>query len=192
MKQVFSAITIIGLGYFLFTGCKKSDSTPSTPVVTTVDSTFIKSLAASCVNPFTGIGDSGTFALPTAFTPNGDGVNDIYKLMGLHQSFTSYLITIYKQNGTKVFQTTNATTAWAGLDTTGAKCTDYKYYVKIKYTTPALHSVDTGAYLFLLASDTVHHCVTRVYADTVNYKFPDQYNVMSSTFSYPTNELFCN
>ena len=104
----------------------------------------------------------------------------------------SYQLTIYRTNGIKVFQTTSATTSWQGFDTTGAKCTDYKYYVKIKYTTPGLHSADTGTFLFLLPTDTTHHCVTRVVADTASYKFPDQFDPLTGAFSFTTNEAFCN
>jgi gliding motility-associated-like protein len=171
--------------------CQKS-ATTTTPAGSGTDSTFIKSLQSSCGHAFTGRGDSGYYALPTAFTPNADGLNDFFKLLGLHQSFSSFLLTIYKTNGVKVFQSTDPGSAWTGKDTTGTKCTDYKYFVTIRYTTPGLITVDTGAYLFLLSADTIHNCVTRVYADTASYFFPDQYDPSTNSFPFPGYETYCN
>ena len=191
MRNLCILAGLIIFGFTAIPGCKKPNNN-SEPTASNTDSTFIKNLAASCAHVFTGQGDSGTYFLPTAFTPNGDGINDVYGLLGMHPSFTSYQLTIYRTNGIKVFQTTSATTSWQGFDTTGAKCTDYKYYVKIKYTTPGLHSADTGTFLFLLPTDTTHHCVTRVVADTASYKFPDQFDPLTGAFSFTTNEAFCN
>jgi len=188
-KTLILALAVVAI-YGFATGCKKSD-TGTTPASTDTLTAFAKNLALTCTHAFSAQGDSSIFALPTAFTPNGDGVNDVYHIMGLYPYFTTYQLTVYKINGTKVFQTTNAATSWQGTDTTGAKCTDYKYWVKIKYTTPD-KSVDTGTYLFLLPTNTAMSCVNRVTADTASYKFPDQFNVNTGTFSYSTNEVFCN
>ena len=193
MKKLLFLVATICCCFCLLTRCKKSDNkTVVTNPPTDTLAAFAQSLAASCTHSFAGAGDTTTFYLPTAFTPNGDGVNDVYALMGPHQSFSTYLLTIYKTNGVKVFKTTVSSTYWDGRNTTGSKCTDYKYFVKIKYTTPGNISVDTGTYLYLLPTDTVHGCITRVAADTVSYKFPDQLDIYSGLFSYPTNETFCN
>ena len=194
MKKLFFFIVAASVVCILISGCKKnkdSNAVIDNPPADTL-SAFAQSLATSCTHPFTGHGDSTTFYLATAFTPNGDGINDVYGLMGMHQSFSSYQLIIYKTNGTKVFKTTASGTGWDGRDTTGAKCTDYKYYVKIKYTTPGSLSADTGTFLYLVPTDTVHGCVNRVAADTTYYHFPDQLDIYSGMFSYPTNEIFCH
>jgi len=190
MKKALILVLAVVAAYGFATGCKKSDSS-TTPANTDTLSAFARNLAVTCTHAFSAQGDSSTFVLPTAFTPNSDGVNDVYHIMGMYPYFTTYQLTVYKINGTKVFQTTTASTSWQGTDTTGAKCTDYKYWVKIKYTT-ADKSVDTGTFVFLLPTNTAMGCVNRVAADTASYKFPDQFDVYTNLFSFPTNEVFCN
>ena len=190
MKKLILFIAIVVAGYATFTGCKKlKDNT--TPVTTDTLSDFAKNLALTCTNTFSIQGDSSTFALPTAFTPNGDGINDLYHMVGLYQYFSSYQLTVYKINGTKVFQANGTAASWNGTDTTGAKCTDYKYWVRLKFTTPD-KSVDTGTFVFLLSTNTALGCVNRVAADTASYKYPNQFDPSTGHFSFPANETYCN
>jgi len=49
--------------------------------------------------------------VPDVFTPNGDGINDIFHLAGLPQEFR---LTIYNRWGFKVFETSDATKMWNG------------------------------------------------------------------------------
>ncbi len=186
MKRVIPSSATICFFWGLF-ACNKPKNNPVQPV--TVDSTFIHQLENSCTQPFVALGDSGTYALPTAFSPNDDGVNDEFYLLGYPYTFTTYQLAIYKTNGTKVFLTTDPHTHWNGRDTANTKCTDYKYFVKIKYTTPGARTVDTGTYLFLLGTGT-GGCTQKVTADLPLYKFPDQYNGTGG-FTYPTYENFC-
>ena len=51
--------------------------------------------------------------IPTAFTPNGDGVNDKVKLLGIPAS-TKVNLMIFNEWGHLVFSTTSATDAWDG------------------------------------------------------------------------------
>ncbi|WP_190242575.1 T9SS type B sorting domain-containing protein [Hymenobacter lapidiphilus] len=50
--------------------------------------------------------------LPTAFTPNGDGLNDVLELKG--RFLDSFRFTIIDRNGQTVFQTTDRTRSWDG------------------------------------------------------------------------------
>lgn len=55
---------------------------------------------------------SGLLRVPTAFTPNGDGINDIFKTAdGIFQSFQ---LLIYNRWGTLVFQSSNPSVGWGG------------------------------------------------------------------------------
>ena len=60
---------------------------------------------------------SANIYIPNAFTPNGDGVNDIYK-----PSFAflpgSYRMLIYNRNGTKLFESTDVEKGWNGQSQT--------------------------------------------------------------------------
>lgn len=53
------------------------------------------------------------FYIPTAFTPNADGHNDIYKPM-LFGNVKQYRFAIYDRWGTIVFQSTDPGRGWDG------------------------------------------------------------------------------
>lgn len=83
---------------------------------------------------------SSELYIPNAFTPNGDGKNDEFKVV--FKSVASFDCRIYNQWGRKVFETTDITKGWDGKcgssdEPTGvyfyvieAKGTDGKKYVK--------------------------------------------------------------
>jgi gliding motility-associated-like protein len=51
--------------------------------------------------------------IPTAFTPNGDGLNDNWNILGL-EALSSYRVTVYDRWGQVVFQTTSEPPSWDG------------------------------------------------------------------------------
>jgi gliding motility-associated-like protein len=53
-----------------------------------------------------------TLYIPTAFTPNGDGLNDEFKIEGT--DITRFYIAIYNRWGNQVFESTDPTQAWNG------------------------------------------------------------------------------
>lgn len=53
------------------------------------------------------------FALPNAFTPNGDGLNDIFKVI-YPIPFNQFHFVIYSRFGEKIFETTNIKEGWDG------------------------------------------------------------------------------
>ena len=73
--------------------------------------------------------------LPNAFTPNGDGLNDILKVeygAGVTGSFT---FKIFNRWGKMVFQTNDITKGWNGRDVNGAlqETDGYSYYLEYQY-----------------------------------------------------------
>jgi gliding motility-associated-like protein len=50
---------------------------------------------------------------PTAFTPNGDGLNEVFKA-GAFCPITKYVFTVYDRFGRQVFHSTNPTEGWNG------------------------------------------------------------------------------
>ncbi|SHM02917.1 T9SS type B sorting domain-containing protein [Hymenobacter psychrotolerans] len=50
--------------------------------------------------------------LPTAFTPNGDGLNDVLEVKG--RFLKTYTLTVVDRNGQEVFRGTDRTQAWDG------------------------------------------------------------------------------
>ena len=48
-----------------------------------------------------------SFYAPTSFTPNGDGINDCFRICGSGISKNNFLLTVYDRWGELVFQTTD-------------------------------------------------------------------------------------
>lgn len=73
------------------------------------------------------------FFFPSAFTPNGDGLNDIAKLVGDISVVADFALKIYNRWGQQVFSTTNPTSGWDG--TYNNKQGDIgTYFYQIKFT----------------------------------------------------------
>jgi gliding motility-associated-like protein len=69
--------------------------------------------------------------IPNAFSPNGDGQNDVFKVKEGHQSITSFHGYIFSRWGKKIYDWTDINGGWDG--TIGGKdAKDGVYYVIIK------------------------------------------------------------
>lgn len=71
---------------------------------------------------------------PGAFSPNGDGKNDIARILGDVAALTDFTLNIYNRWGQKVFTTANPLLGWNGMH--GASLADigvYYYYMQYKY-----------------------------------------------------------
>jgi gliding motility-associated-like protein len=71
--------------------------------------------------------------IPNTFTPNGDGINDIFKISLSDSELDDYLFSVYNRWGDLIFETTDPTQGWNGA----ANGSDYfvppglyPYYVK--------------------------------------------------------------
>ncbi len=79
----------------------------------------------------------GEFNPPNAFSPNGDGANDTWKLEGFKQ-FKSVNVQIYNRWGQLVFESKDPNGEWDGTNKNGKDLPVGTYYYIIDYTT------DTG------------------------------------------------
>jgi gliding motility-associated-like protein len=78
--------------------------------------------------------------IPDAFTPNGDGVNDIFIPIGYN--IKTFVMQIYNRWGRKEFETNQIDKGWTG-DCNQVPCEigTYAYYIE---WTGSLHGVNTG------------------------------------------------
>ncbi|MGY3214420.1 FG-GAP-like repeat-containing protein [Mucilaginibacter sp. HD30] len=67
--------------------------------------------------------------IPNAFSPNGDGINDVWEIGGL-ADYTDYVLKVFNRNGMLLFQSKGYTQAWDGLFN-GKKLPTGTYYYLI-------------------------------------------------------------
>lgn len=72
---------------------------------------------------------------PNAFTPNGDGTNDVWELVGV-KAFPDIDVTIFNRWGTVIFYSKGYEQPFAGIDTTGSPLARGLYTYLITYDTP--------------------------------------------------------
>lgn len=83
----------------------------------------VRVLQSNCVEPF--------IFVPNAFTPNGDGINDILYVRGY--SVTDVFFIIYNRWGEKVFETDKIDRGWDGRHKDEKICPDvYGYYLEVE------------------------------------------------------------
>ena len=72
-------------------------------------------------------------AMPDAFTPNGDGLNDNFKIFGVQpENITKFNFQIYNRWGQLIFYTNNILDGWDGTYK-GGKCPPGVYVWVIYY-----------------------------------------------------------
>ena len=69
--------------------------------------------------------------MPNAFSPNGDGINDIYKAKDGYQSLTEFHAYIFNRWGQKLFEWTNPADGWDGTHK-GKPVKDGVYFCLVK------------------------------------------------------------
>ena len=69
--------------------------------------------------------------MPNAFSPNGDGVNDIYKAKANHKSIIEFHAYIFNRWGQKIFDWTDINSGWDGT-WNGKQVKDGTYFVLVK------------------------------------------------------------
>lgn len=68
---------------------------------------------------------------PNAFSPNGDGINDIYRAKTGYQSIVSFKATIFNRWGQKLYEWTNPADGWDGTFH-GSAVKDGVYFVHVE------------------------------------------------------------
>lgn len=81
--------------------------------------------------PITIIVSDSKLEMPNAFSPNGDGVNDIYKAKEGYRSIVSFKATIYNRWGQKLYSWDNVEGGWDGTFH-GSVVKDGVYFVSVE------------------------------------------------------------
>lgn len=127
------------------------------------------------------------FALPTAFTPNGDGRNDYFRPI-VSTSLTNFSMTISDKNGNVVFRTIDLyTQGWDGRNS-GYLLESGKYVANFQFTTVNGDRVNQSMCIALLAYNAAN-CIPRELGDT--YYFGDQFDPVTLQPIYGSGEVIC-
>ena len=173
MKRLFVlALILLSLGMIM---CKKSATKNNNTVICTTCSGTPVAHTPDFSDTY--------YYLPTAFTPNGDGLNDVFKLFFKGLDTLASTITVWNLSGTKVFDG-KLTTRWDGIDLSGARCAAGKYPVYLDLKTYAGITVTVCACVNILSY--TGNCLK---TNGTPYYFPDQLD--TTGFVFPTNEILC-
>ena len=75
--------------------------------------------------------------MPNAFSPNGDGLNDIYQPVTEKESIPNYHLCIYDRWGKLLFESKVIHTGWDGKSK-GNHCPKGTYVYRVQYTLETL------------------------------------------------------
>ena len=79
--------------------------------------------------------------VPTAFTPNSDGLNDEFK-PSFAFSPKDYVLIIYNRYGFKVFESTNSSIGWDGIIGKGQKAPEGTYVYFIRFSSQSGETIE--------------------------------------------------
>ena len=92
-----------------------------------------------------------TYYLPNAFTPNGDGQNDLYKGVGVTQDMLNFQLRIWSRWGELVFETSDPEEGWNGkMRNTGEDLPFGVYVCKVTYETPRNDMIELEEFATLI------------------------------------------
>jgi gliding motility-associated-like protein len=72
-----------------------------------------------------------SYTLPTGFTPDGDGINDVWSITGKGFSSDNFKLTVFDRWGNQVFRSTNPDQVWTGNMNSGTYFVQNDAYVWI-------------------------------------------------------------
>jgi gliding motility-associated-like protein len=95
----------------------------------------------------------GAFYIPNAFSPNGDGINDVFIPIGNHISGENYSMQIFDRWGNIIFSTTDPKQGWNGTINDGSSTMESVYVYKIR----AFNAITNKRYNVNAGSVTIVH-----------------------------------
>ncbi|HRG22947.1 MAG TPA: gliding motility-associated C-terminal domain-containing protein [Chitinophagaceae bacterium] len=121
-------ITWIGQGLSCYT-CLSPIANPANRI----NQYIVKTGSGNCTVADTviiNVKPTDTLFVPTAFTPNGDGKNDIFNALGV---VTDFYMEIYNRWGERVFSTNSLLTGWDGTNKGIVQASGtFAYYIRYK------------------------------------------------------------
>jgi gliding motility-associated-like protein len=82
------------------------------------------------VSPDTVANSSSLDTIPNVFSPNNDGINDVFRIEGA--GLSDFKLSIFNRWGTLVYDFISAGDAWDGRNTSGEACSSGTYFYFFK------------------------------------------------------------
>jgi gliding motility-associated-like protein len=170
VRTLFAVIAVAALSVAL-TGCRKEE---------------VKSIEPALGEAFLFCEDSCFVSVPNVFTPDGDGMNEVFMFVGRH--FTLSEFTVYDMEGTIVFTTDSPNKAWDGrysIPNAPAPLAGRYMYHLVGVTTTG--TVLNGYRPIQLVTDHYSPC----FNDCVAPVYGDQFDPRGCGVVYTSNDLIC-
>ncbi len=98
----------------------------------TLTVTDAQGCASTYIYTFIQVGGPSSILVPNVFSPDGNGVNDIFYVT--YENIASFTCEIYNRWGTKIYEYDNINDGWDGITKGGNAAPDGTYYYIIKAT----------------------------------------------------------
>lgn len=89
-------------------------------------------------------------SVPTVYSPNGDGVNDTFGIIGDPGKVSAFSLLVYNRWGQLLFDGKNKAQVWDGRQGSGEVCPEGTYYWVLDYTTEAGLQIERTGHVTLL------------------------------------------
>ncbi len=129
--------------------------------------------------------DSGGsyFTLPTAFTPNGDGTNDVFFAF-TEKIDTADFSLVIRSGSETIFSADNPYFIWAPAGYTGRRSV---FDLDVRFRTQQGALIESCSALTIPKADSFFTCAE----DIGGLYFADQVDIINGKFKYPTGEEEC-
>ena len=88
-----------------------------------------------------------TYFVPNAFTPNGDGSNELFYGVGYVEGMKNFEMSIWDRWGGKLFSTNDPNQSWNGrFNNSGELVPNGVYLYLVEYDTPRLQRIQLKGY----------------------------------------------
>ncbi|MEK7255214.1 MAG: gliding motility-associated C-terminal domain-containing protein, partial [Bacteroidota bacterium] len=92
-----------------------------------------------------------TFFMPTAFSPNEDTVNELFRGNGFTRGVTNFKLEIWNRWGEKIFETSDPAEAWNGRVNNADRAAQPGVYIcLVSFTEPRGKSFEYKGYATLI------------------------------------------
>jgi gliding motility-associated-like protein len=109
--------------------------TPKEPVDVSVEAKYGPGCTTKTIFPITVSDIVEQLIIPDQFSPNGDGVNDVYFLRGSTNDITTLEFKVYDKWGNNVYNAFDYNFKWDGNNLSGSPVKEGIYVYLLKYTT---------------------------------------------------------